>query len=174
MERSELCALPTNNSAVWRFFTTKKWRKRALRGSSWSCSENVIWDEIKKSGLLRSDFLILKQLLTCCNSIICKDCVVSDANLHKFWKQFTTLCNNRCQCLQLFPMQIYTNFESNSQQYLTLVCTSHSCFRCKFTQILKAIHNLDKNQIVKYNVVSDANLHKFWKQFTTNAHHCYR
>ena len=40
-------------------------------------------------------------------------------------------------------MQIYTNFESNSQQFWLL------------------LH--------KQRIVSDANLHKFWKQFTTRS-----
>ena len=41
--------------------------------------------------------------------------IVSDANLHKFWKQFTTMLPQYCSAMWLFPMQIYTNFESNSQ-----------------------------------------------------------
>jgi len=41
--------------------------------------------------------------------------IVSDANLHKFWKQFTTHPNFVRRAMGLFPMQIYTNFESNSQ-----------------------------------------------------------
>mgnify|MGYP006916027806 CR=1 FL=1 len=41
----------------------------------------------------------------------------------------------------LFPMQIYTNFESNSQQNHLTLAIFQRCFRCKFTQILKAIHN---------------------------------
>ncbi len=145
-------------------------------------------------------------------------CVVSDANLHKFWKQFTTptnpnkqtTCCFRCKSTQilkaihncwrtwywlcrLFPMQIYTNFESNSQQTSgtviidTVVSDANlhkfwkqfttwqphrhhrgSCFRCKSTQILKAIHNSKINNMTPLVVVSDANLHKFWKQFTTH------
>ena len=46
----------------------------------------------------------------------------------------------------LFPMQIYTNFESNSQHSISFVLILSCCFRCKFTQILKAIHN-DENYI---------------------------
>ena len=93
--------------------------------------------------------------------------VVSDANLHKFWKQFTTIVNQQCQVRKLFPMQIYTNFESNSQLMEEIEIISLSCFRCKFTQILKAIHNLYASLPSQMMVVSDANLHKFWKQFTT-------
>ena len=67
--------------------------------------------------------------------------IVSDANLHKFWKQFTTYFLCVWKFLVLFPMQIYTNFESNSQPY--------------------------DGSTPQGNIVSDANLHKFWKQFTT-------
>ena len=63
--------------------------------------------------------------------------------------------------IRLFSMQIYTNFESNSQQKRHYRISRGGCFRCKFTQILKAIHN----NIVTGNdinfVVFDANLHKF-------------
>ena len=67
--------------------------------------------------------------------------VVSDANLHKFWKQFTTVMSITLSVIVLFPMQIYTNFESNSQPANATYFIAQSCFRCKFTQILKAIHN---------------------------------
>ena len=95
--------------------------------------------------------------------------IVSDANLHKFWKQFTTELLSSNHCVWLFPMQIYTNFESNSQPTILMKKGATNCFRCKFTQILKAIHNLKlKNRLLRC-IVSDANLHKFWKQFTTNV-----
>ncbi len=122
--------------------------------------------KLKNPACWRSDFLFLKQLLIFCKSIICKDCVVSDANLHKFWKQFTTTTAAVAIKMVLFPMQIYTNFESNSQHMLvqhffnvvvsdanlhkfwkqfttSMLCRDWvwRCFRCKFTQILKAIHN---------------------------------
>ena len=95
------------------------------------------------------------------------DKVVSDANLHKFWKQFTTLSVRWWGCRRLFPMQIYTNFESNSQLNNRHIVLPLCCFRCKFTQILKAIHNIWAFVRLWSKVVSDANLHKFWKQFTT-------
>ena len=93
--------------------------------------------------------------------------IVSDANLHKFWKQFTTFGECKLNCVRLFPMQIYTNFESNSQQSHPSSSRASYCFRCKFTQILKAIHNLSWTSRWCARIVSDANLHKFWKQFTT-------
>ena len=93
--------------------------------------------------------------------------IVSDANLHKFWKQFTTSQRSHLLWILLFPMQIYTNFESNSQhKRYDMPCQSY-CFRCKFTQILKAIHNTAWAVCIVWRIVSDANLHKFWKQFTT-------
>ena len=100
--------------------------------------------------------------------------VVFDANLHKFWKQFTTHCKDTTKFSLLFSMQIYTNFESNSQLF---ACNSDgflSCFRCKFTQILKAIHNKNYYHLMDLQVVFDANLHKFWKQFTTSWSICGR
>jgi len=61
----------------------------------------------------------------------------------------------------LFPMQIYTNFESNSQHISFIIYYFFCCFRCKYTQILKAIHNLTVTSISNTFVVSDANIHKF-------------
>ena len=61
----------------------------------------------------------------------------------------------------LFPMQIYTNFESNSQLREIVPPATAGCFRCKFTQILKAIHNYRQSTVPSSQVVSDANLHKF-------------
>ncbi len=58
-------------------------------------------------------------------------------------------------------MQIYTNFESNSQLAAFTVAVKAGCFRCKFTQILKAIHNQAARRTTHLPVVSDANLHKF-------------
>ena len=55
-------------------------------------------------------------------------------------------------------MQIYTNFESNSQLQREMLSNTIGCFRCKFTQILKAIHNRKKDCLMIILVVSDANL----------------
>ncbi len=63
--------------------------------------------------------------------------------------------------MELFSMQIYTNFESNSQQNRQYIAVNLSCFRCKFTQILKAIHNYCTMKYICIFVVFDANLHKF-------------
>ena len=95
--------------------------------------------------------------------------VVSDANIHKFWKQFTTAYRHKSCRLALFLMQIYTNFESNSQPVAFSAIALTGCFWCKYTQILKAIHNEPRLIYIKQIVVSDANIHKFWKQFTTSC-----
>ena len=95
--------------------------------------------------------------------------VVFDANLYKFWKQFTTRKSIHDSATWLFSMQIYTNFESNSQQVFRRTNIVACCFRCKFIQILKAIHNILGDLFQNLLVVFDANLYKFWKQFTTLA-----
>ncbi len=181
----------------------------------------TIWKHIHfQRSCFRCKFTqILKAIHNLSSPCILLFWVVSDANLHKFWKQFTTIQEKHHWYYKLFPMQIYTNFESNSQLYGIFLYQFLSCFRCKFTQILKAIHNkyrryvnggklfpmqiytnFESNsqhlsyfwigwmccfrckftQILKAihncynfassfsNVVSDANLHKFWKQFTTS------
>ena len=111
---------------------------------------------------------ILKAIHNSTDGILSAKKVVSDANLHKFWKQFTTGDVILKNTTMLFPMQIYTNFESNSQRKIIHLMRIFCCFRCKFTQILKAIHNEVMQNEQAQLVVSDANLHKFWKQFTTN------
>ena len=118
--------------------------------------------------------------------------IVSDANLHKFWKQFTTKIWNFCLQTVLFPMQIYTNFESNSQPYqpaMSLQCIVSDAnlhkFWKQFTTIIaidtiipelfpmQIYTNFESNSQpcraaqMTSSIVSDANLHKFWKQFTT-------
>ena len=118
--------------------------------------------------------------------------IVSDANLHKFWKQFTTglhLYRRRRDCFRCKFTQILkaihnrvhvfekprtivsdANLHKFWKQFTTLrfrSLQSPDCFRCKFTQILKAIHNIGANAHLLNTIVSDANLHKFWKQFTT-------
>ena len=101
--------------------------------------------------------------------IVLKSEVVSAANIYKFRKQFTTITIWRCQCHELFQLQIYTNFESNSQQYLICHFFSVSCFSCKYIQISKAIHNAKMVYNTLSFVVSAANIYKFRKQFTTSA-----
>ncbi len=82
----------------------------------------------------------------------------------KFTQILKAIHNVACamnSSLVLFPMQIYTNFESNSQRACYGNDIQADCFRCKFTQILKAIHNIMDENGNYYGIVSDANLHKF-------------
>ena len=58
-------------------------------------------------------------------------------------------------------MQIYTNFESNSQHHFISTIFFFRCFRCKFTQILKAIHNKLLLKVKLTKVVFDENLNKY-------------
>ena len=68
----------------------------------------------------------------------------------------------------LFQLQIYTNFESNSQHIPTSMIAFCSCFSCKYIQISKAIHNYLRFRLCFSSVVSAANIYKFRKQFTTD------
>ena len=111
---------------------------------------------------------ILKAIHNCQRRNLWRCLVVFDANLYKFWKQFTTYLDIVCKASKLFSMQIYTNFESNSQRNQRKKIKKFGCFRCKFIQILKAIHNWSRLDFFTLNVVFDANLYKFWKQFTTS------
>ena len=67
--------------------------------------------------------------------------VVSAANIYKFRKQFTTSRDTMKAIYKLFQLQIYTNFESNSQLVRLLCDVCRGCFSCKYIQISKAIHN---------------------------------
>ena len=71
-------------------------------------------------------------------------------------------------CCRLFQLQIYTNFESNSQHLSLYLRLQPSCFSCKYIQISKAIHNTTSNARTYPLVVSAANIYKFRKQFTTD------
>ena len=93
--------------------------------------------------------------------------VVSAANIYKFRKQFTTNPNLIYGQVGLFQLQIYTNFESNSQLKQFLENCWVSCFSCKYIQISKAIHNWVATILLQFVVVSAANIYKFRKQFTT-------
>ena len=116
-----------------------------------------------------SDFLFLKQLITCCGSIICSDWVVSTANIHIIRKQFTTADKCNISNKSLFQLQIYTLFESNSQlSWINKDCRVR-CFNCKYTHYSKAIHNRWELQPTWELVVSTANIHIIRKQFTTQA-----
>ena len=67
--------------------------------------------------------------------------VVSTAKVQKIWEQFTTLLHNFNTPLKLFRLQKYKKFESNSQHEDGRYRFRKSCFDCKSTKNLRAIHN---------------------------------
>ena len=67
--------------------------------------------------------------------------VVSTAKVQKIWEQFTTL------------------WQAQTRE--------PSCFDCKSTKNLRAIHNPDIVCLALYPVVSTAKVQKIWEQFTT-------
>ena len=68
--------------------------------------------------------------------------VVSTAKVQKIWEQFTTKNIDFFTRNKLFRLQKYKKFESNSQPSRSMAMTSVSCFDCKSTKNLRAIHNL--------------------------------
>ena len=67
--------------------------------------------------------------------------VVSTAKVQKIWEQFTTMAMNSYIPSELFRLQKYKKFESNSQLRLLLSNWYLGCFDCKSTKNLRAIHN---------------------------------
>ena len=61
---------------------------------------------------------------------------------------------------RLFRLQKYKKFESNSQHAATLKNAPISCFDCKSTKNLRAIHNLPEEFRDKKWVVSTAKVQK--------------
>ena len=120
--------------------------------------------------------------------------VVSTAKVQKIWEQFTTSLCVVIFCSWLFRLQKYKKFESNSQpkenwpnsEASCFDCKStknlraihnrpvppqlawHSCFDCKSTKNLRAIHNTAEQLKQAQLVVSTAKVQKIWEQFTTN------
>ena len=78
------------------------------------------------------------------------------------------LCQN---LIQLFRLQKYKKFESNSQHKLAICLTYGGCFDCKSTKNLRAIHNCDTERSPFKRVVSTAKVQKIWEQFTTLQQH---
>ena len=60
----------------------------------------------------------------------------------------------------LFRLQKYKKFESNSQRSDTVIRIEKSCFDCKSTKNLRAIHNNVDNLENKVCVVSTAKVQK--------------
>ena len=119
--------------------------------------------------------------------------VVSTAKVQKIWEQFTTTAPFQYQDEPLFRLQKYKKFESNSQQITFPTAsndvvstakvqkiweqftttepnslTATSCFDCKSTKNLRAIHNRIELRQASFQVVSTAKVQKIWEQFTTN------
>ena len=94
--------------------------------------------------------------------------VVSTAKVQKIWEQFTTWRFHGLRFSLLFRLQKYKKFESNSQHLPLWHILLKSCFDCKSTKNLRAIHNGYSNEVFNYMVVSTAKVQKIWEQFTTN------
>ena len=96
-----------------------------------------------------------------------KTFVVSTAKVQKIWEQFTTKSMLINMVLQLFRLQKYKKFESNSQLDLLQCLVTSCCFDCKSTKNLRAIHNSVGKVLFQLGVVSTAKVQKIWEQFTT-------
>ena len=112
-------------------------------------------------------FLILKQRLIWWFTISYVYRVVSAAKVQKIWEQFTTRKDTMKKFGLLFRLQKYKKFESNSQPSPAYSSIKVSCFGCKSTKNLRAIHNNKPNKHNQLNVVSAAKVQKIWEQFTT-------
>ena len=95
--------------------------------------------------------------------------VVSTAKVQKIWEQFTTSTSLTRPSNQLFRLQKYKKFESNSQRDSSRCRHLHSCFDCKSTKNLRAIHNANGYTSCIDIVVSTAKVQKIWEQFTTRS-----
>ena len=93
--------------------------------------------------------------------------VVSTAKVQKIWEQFTTEMIIHAPFKELFRLQKYKKFESNSQHSAISLLYSICCFDCKSTKNLRAIHNTTCSTTYSTTVVSTAKVQKIWEQFTT-------
>ena len=93
--------------------------------------------------------------------------VVSTVKVQKIWEQFTTDLYDVHEYNELFRLQKYKKFESNSQPRYGVRLDFSSCFDCKSTKNLRAIHNLYSRRATRALVVSTAKVQKIWEQFTT-------
>ena len=94
--------------------------------------------------------------------------VVSTAKVQKIWEQFTTIKHLISYQRLLFRLQKYKKFESNSQPKVITEILNPSCFDCKSTKNLRAIHNSRYRDPPSNPVVSTAKVQKIWEQFTTS------
>ena len=93
--------------------------------------------------------------------------VVSTAKVQKIWEQFTTGITSAYLYTELFRLQKYKKFESNSQHAYIGSRNFVGCFDCKSTKNLRAIHNIFGTLWRSPWVVSTAKVQKIWEQFTT-------
>ena len=93
--------------------------------------------------------------------------VVSTAKVQKIWEQFTTELRSLTYDHELFRLQKYKKFESNSQHNIPSALAQFRCFDCKSTKNLRAIHNDYYWFWPRQMVVSTAKVQKIWEQFTT-------
>ena len=136
---------------IWEQFTTSP----SLRWCKWSCFD------CKSTKNLRAIHNHTSSNMTAWH-------VVSTAKVQKIWEQFTTLRYTSLIIIMLFRLQKYKKFESNSQRTSWPDNTHDSCFDCKSTKNLRAIHNLSPSAAAQAAVVSTAKVQKIWEQFTTN------
>ena len=93
--------------------------------------------------------------------------VVSTAKVQKIWEQFTTALFFFPSPTMLFRLQKYKKFESNSQLASRFVFRFESCFDCKSTKNLRAIHNYMGICLVPIKLFR---LQKY-KKFESNSQH---
>ena len=94
-----------------------------------------------------------------------KQAVVSTAKVQKIWEQFTTCCISYDDANKLFRLQKYKKFESNSQRHDLSHRHLTSCFDCKSTKNLRAIHNFAQKQAKQIQLFR---LQKY-KKFESNS-----
>ena len=93
--------------------------------------------------------------------------VVSAAKVQKIWEQFTTEMIVHAPFKELFRLQKYKKFESNSQLKPQCHVLRTSCFGCKSTKNLRAIHN---TQTIGRSFRRLFRLQKY-KKFESNSQH---
>ena len=103
-----------------------------------------------------------RNVLICYILISCFDCK-STKNLRAIHNQVYQEDVSQA----LFRLQKYKKFESNSQPYFQQYDRMTSCFDCKSTKNLRAIHNNKLKLAGGTSVVSTAKVQKIWEQFTT-------
>ncbi len=84
-----------------------------------------------------------------------------------FWEQFTTFGYDEVAKMMLFRISKISTFESNSQLLTAVKITCYSCSEYQRYQLLRAIHNINKQESKIPKVVPNIKDINFWEQFTT-------